>query len=266
MVVGSWNACKTTYSKPSDPTEAGRDFINASLKADYSIADDYVHVLQDADGFVQTALLVLGKVHLRKVAGDDRLGVGADTRQEHLQLEVGRVLRLVQDDERIVQRPAAHISQGRDFDHPGAHIIAQLVGGYHVIQRIVQRAQVRIDLFFQIARQKTKAFTGLDGRAGEDDLFDHLVLQGPYCQCNGCVGLTCTSRTDGEDDVVLVCRGHHAFLVDGTGTDSFPIRAKYQDVIGMPVDEMIYCLGIVATQYLLEIVLAYMTVSFQILH
>jgi hypothetical protein len=45
LVAGFWNACKTTYSKPADPTEAGRDFINASLKADYSIADDYV--LQD---------------------------------------------------------------------------------------------------------------------------------------------------------------------------------------------------------------------------
>lgn len=46
LLAGSWNACKTTYSKPSDPTEAGRDFINASLKADYSIADGYV--LQDS--------------------------------------------------------------------------------------------------------------------------------------------------------------------------------------------------------------------------
>ena len=42
LIAGPWSACNRPYSKPSDPTEAGRDFINATLKADYSIADGYV--------------------------------------------------------------------------------------------------------------------------------------------------------------------------------------------------------------------------------
>lgn len=42
LVAGLWGACHQPYSKPSDPTEAGRDFINATLKADYSIADSYI--------------------------------------------------------------------------------------------------------------------------------------------------------------------------------------------------------------------------------
>jgi hypothetical protein len=35
-------ACNSNYQKPTDPTEAGRDFINATLKADYSVADKYI--------------------------------------------------------------------------------------------------------------------------------------------------------------------------------------------------------------------------------
>jgi hypothetical protein len=42
LVAGFWGACHTPYSKPSDPTEAGKDFLNATLKADYSIVDGYI--------------------------------------------------------------------------------------------------------------------------------------------------------------------------------------------------------------------------------
>jgi hypothetical protein len=42
LVAGFWGACHAPYSKPSDPTEAGKDFLNATLKADYSIVDGYI--------------------------------------------------------------------------------------------------------------------------------------------------------------------------------------------------------------------------------
>jgi hypothetical protein len=45
LVAGLWWGCQAPYRKPNDPTEAGRDFINATLKADYGVADDYI--LQD---------------------------------------------------------------------------------------------------------------------------------------------------------------------------------------------------------------------------
>jgi hypothetical protein len=37
-----WLGCSAPYVKPNDPTEAGRDFINATLKADYKVADGYI--------------------------------------------------------------------------------------------------------------------------------------------------------------------------------------------------------------------------------
>ena len=56
------------------------------------------------------------QIDLRDVAGDHRLRAEAETRQEHLHLLGGRVLRLVEDDERVVQRPAAHERDRRDLD------------------------------------------------------------------------------------------------------------------------------------------------------
>src|SRR3954447_6571825 len=41
------------------------------------------------------------QIDLRDVAGDHRLGAEAEPRQEHLHLLGGRVLRLVEDDERV---------------------------------------------------------------------------------------------------------------------------------------------------------------------
>jgi hypothetical protein len=42
LVAGLLWGCHAPYRKPFDATEAGRDFINATLKADYSVADDYI--------------------------------------------------------------------------------------------------------------------------------------------------------------------------------------------------------------------------------
>jgi hypothetical protein len=42
LLVLVWWGCSAPYVKPSDPTEAGRDFLNATLKADYKVADGYI--------------------------------------------------------------------------------------------------------------------------------------------------------------------------------------------------------------------------------
>ena len=42
FMAGFAGGCSGPYHKPDDATEAGRDFINATLKADYKVADDYI--------------------------------------------------------------------------------------------------------------------------------------------------------------------------------------------------------------------------------
>ena len=61
-------------------------------------------------------LRAAGQVDLGDVAGDDDLGAEAEPGEEHLHLLGRGVLRLVQDDERVVERAAAHVRQRRDLD------------------------------------------------------------------------------------------------------------------------------------------------------
>ena len=56
------------------------------------------------------------EVDLGDVAGDDGLGVEADAREEHLHLFGRRVLRLVENDEGVVQSAPAHEGERGDFD------------------------------------------------------------------------------------------------------------------------------------------------------
>jgi hypothetical protein len=74
----------------------------------------------------QAALLAALQVDLRDVAGDHRLGADADAGQEHLHLLRRRVLRLVEDDEGVVQRAPAHVGQRRDLDAPRSKSLATL--------------------------------------------------------------------------------------------------------------------------------------------
>src|SRR5262245_12155633 len=56
----------------------------------------------------EPALLAAGEIDLRDVAGDDRLGAEPDAGEEHLHLLGRGVLRLVQYDERMIERAPAH--------------------------------------------------------------------------------------------------------------------------------------------------------------
>jgi hypothetical protein len=64
---------------------------------------DAAHVGEDPACLDQAALLAALQVDLRDVAGDHGLRAEADAREEHLHLLDGRVLRLIEDDEGVIQ-------------------------------------------------------------------------------------------------------------------------------------------------------------------
>src|SRR5262245_11174119 len=70
----------------------------------------------------QTRRLLAWQVDLGHVPGDDDLRAEAEPCQEHLHLLGARVLRLVEDDERVVQRAAAHERQRGDLDDALLHV------------------------------------------------------------------------------------------------------------------------------------------------
>ena len=81
---------------------------------------DVVDAVQDLLHDAQPALGAAGEVDLRDVARHDHLGAEPEPGEEHLHLLGRGVLRLVEDDERVVEGAAAHVRERRDLDRPCA--------------------------------------------------------------------------------------------------------------------------------------------------
>src|ERR671935_145717 len=89
------------------------------------------------------------QIHLRHVPVHDGLRAEPDPREEHLHLLGRGVLRLVEDDERVVQGPPSEVRDRRHLDRPALHQPRERVGARHLEQRVVQRLHVRIDLLVE---------------------------------------------------------------------------------------------------------------------
>ncbi len=116
------------------------------------------------------------------------------------------VLGLVDDDEAVVQRAAAHEREGRDLDLPLFEVARDLLGAQHVVQRVEERAQVRIDLGHEVTREESEALTGLDGRAREEDALHPALGQGGGGHGDRQERLAGAGRADPERDRVLADR------------------------------------------------------------
>lgn len=163
---------------------------------------DAAHFRQHVLRFDQPALVAARQVHLSRVAGHDRLRAEADTRKEHLHLLGRGVLRLVENDERVVQRAAAHVGERRDFDHLALEHLRGLVEAEQIVERVVERAQVRIDLLREIAGQKAEPLARFDGRARQHDALDLIALQRIHGAGDGEIRLARAGRPDAERHVV----------------------------------------------------------------
>ena len=180
----------------------------------------------------EQAALAVGDVDLRGVAGDDDLRAEADAGEEHLHLLGRGVLRLVEDDEAVVQRAAAHERERRDLDGLAFEQLLRALGLDHVVERVVQRAQVRIDLGHQVAGQEAEALTGLDGRTGEDDPLHLLGLQRLDGHRHRQPALAGAGRAEAEGDhVVAGWRRCSASGPPSSAGPARPLRAAH-DVVG----------------------------------
>src|SRR5690606_20706757 len=119
------------------PEDLLHEFVSYHILLVQLDVRDAVNVSKYSHSRGETASLIPRKVHLRHLTGDDCLRIRSDTSEKHLYLEVRRVLRLIQDNERIVKRTSTHVSKRCNLDRAGRHIISQLVGRDHVVQRII---------------------------------------------------------------------------------------------------------------------------------
>ena len=80
----------------------------------------------------------------------------------------------------------------------------RLVEAEQVVQRVVERAQVRIDLLREVAGQEAQALAGLDRRAHQHDPLHRVAFERIDRAGDGEVGLAGAGRADAERDVVLL--------------------------------------------------------------
>ena len=116
----------------------------------------------------QAAVARIDQVDLGGIARDRHARAFAQAGQHHLHLQARGVLGLVDDDEGVVERAAAHEGDGRHLDLALFAAAAQLVGAQDVVQGLPDRCHVGIDLLVHVAGQETQPLAGLDGGAGDD--------------------------------------------------------------------------------------------------
>ena len=160
-----------------------------------------------------------GHVDLGHVAGHHALGAEPDAGQEHLHLLGRGVLRLVEDDERAVERAAPHEGQRRHLDRAPVEQALRALGLEQVVERVVERAQVGVDLGHQVAGQEAEPLARLDGRPGQDDAGHLPGLERVHGLGHGQVRLARPGGADAEGDDVLRDGVDVALLAGRVGPD-----------------------------------------------
>ena len=103
----------------------------------------------------------------------------------------------------MVQGAAAHVGERREFDCAALKELAGFVETQQVVERVVERSQVGIDLLSKISREEPKAFARFDRRPHQHDALHGIALQRVHRARHGEIGLTRARGTDRERDVVL---------------------------------------------------------------
>ena len=193
-------------------------------------AEDVLHLNQPGG-------LLARQVDLRHVAGDHDLRAEAEPREEHLHLLGRGVLRLVEDDEAVVEGAAAHERERRHLDRAALHVRAQLLRVHRVVERVEQRPHVRVDLGEHVAGQEAEPLAGLHGGAGQDEATDLPLRERRHGERDREVRLARAGRPDPEGDGAAADRVDVALLRHGLRRD--PLAAVRPDDVGEDLPDVL---------------------------
>src|SRR5215813_5192727 len=138
---------------------------------------DVVYAGEDADRLEQARILAGREIDLRRVSGDNHLAALAESGEEHLDLHRRAVLRLIKNDHGVRQRAAAHEGERCDFNHASGEAALDPLRRQHVVQRVVERPQIGIDLLAHVAGKETEPLSGLDRRPRQDQAIALAALE-----------------------------------------------------------------------------------------
>ena len=112
------------------------------------------------------------------------------------------VLRLIENDHGVRQGAAAHEGERRDLDHAGGKPALDPLRRQHVVESIVKRAQIGIDLLAHVAGKEAEPLSSLDRGPRQDQPVAFAAFQARRGEGDGEIGLAGAGGPGGEDEVV----------------------------------------------------------------
>ena len=155
------------------------------------------------------------EVDLGGVAGDDDFRFLPEAGEGHEHLLAGGVLGLVEDDEGTGEGAATHEGERCDLDDSLIEVALGFLGVEHVVDCVVERAEVGGYLFLEVSGEETERLARLDGGAGEDDAVDGALFQHVQAHGHGQVGLAGARGAEAECDIVFLYGPDVGELVGG---------------------------------------------------
>jgi hypothetical protein len=172
------------------------------------------------DGLDEARFAAMGEIDLGGIAGDDAFGFGSEAGEEHEHLFGGGVLAFVEDDESAVESTTAHVSEGGDFEDSLVHHLLDFFDIEHIVEGVVEGAEVRENLFLKVSREEAEGFACFDGGAGKDDTANFIGFEVGDGKGHGEVGFAGARWADAEGEIVVANGVDVGFLKEGLWEDS----------------------------------------------
>ena len=153
--------------------------------------------------------------------------VFAQPGQEHLHLRRRRILRFIEDDERICKCPPAHEGERGHFEFAAGDPPDDLLARQGVVQRVEQRPEIGIDFLLHVAGQEPESFAGFDRGPRQDNAVDLARVEHFDRGAYGKVCLPSSRGTDREDHVAFMYRLDIAALRLRTGRNPLSMNLNY---------------------------------------
>ncbi len=90
-----------------------------------------------------------------------------------------------------------------------------MVEAEHLVQGVVERAEVGVDLLGQVPRQEAELLAGLDRRAHQQDASHFVVVERFHGSGDGKIGLAGTGRAEGQRQIMFL-DGFHQLRLTGS--------------------------------------------------
>ena len=202
------------------------DDILAGQRAECNVID----LPENIHGNFKAAPGIKGKILLRQVTRNDDPGTEPDTGQEHLHLRGRGILRLVEDNKRVVQRPAPHVCKRRYLNRTLFGILRVTLRPHDLIEGVVERTQVRIDLALKIAGKKSQFLAGFYRRPGHDDPGYFFISESSDRHSHRQIRLSGSGRTNPESDHMIPDSVDILLLAISLGTDRLSSDRMADDI------------------------------------